>query len=382
MRLMIVGLSDNAVRALRETLGTLVSDAGAIRDPGQLEAVMGGTRPEVVAIYLGMRPGQTLQTIRRVKALFPATAYIAIVDETGPTLIQSATEAGCADIVLLQRLPSDLKRSLSLLIQRDRPSDADGEITAILGAKGGMGTTTVAINLAAEIAARTQQRVILVDLHVYLGNVAVMLDIVPKPTVLWFLHHGSMADARTWADAPPTHKAGFRVLGLDGDVATADPITAEQVVFLCARLKERYEHVVLDCGAEFNEVTLAACSAANRRVMVTTDERTALVGAIRRRDALKALELGPTPARLVINRAQAMSPEECQKLADQIGLPLAGIVSNAWQDTQAALDQGTVLRIAAPRAQVTRDVKALVDGISGTLQEEERRKRTFFTFFR
>lgn len=383
MKLTLAGVTDPQARALRDATADLASDGGFVRDLTMLETAIAQIRPEMVAIYLGLRPGQTLQLIRKVKALYPACQFIAIADETGQAMTQSCVEAGCADIVLLAECPRDLHRAVEGLRGREKVADADGLITAVIGAKGGMGTTTVAANLAAELASRNNQRVALVDLHVYLGNAAVLLDVKAKPTVLWFLQRGSMADPRTWSEAPPVHRGGFRVFGLDGDVTNADPISAEQIVFLCERLKERYDHIVIDAGSDINEVSLTVCSAAQRRLVVLADEKTARVGAIRRREAIKALDLGPQPARVVLNRAHDVTPESLNALGDLLGLPVAGAISNAWAEVQLAQDQGQVLRLAAPRAQVTRDFKTLVDALGGANQaEEDRRKRTFFTFFR
>ena len=94
-----------------------------------------------------------------------------------------------------------------------------GKAIAILGAKGGVGTTTIAANLAAELAANSAESVLLVDLNLFLGDVGLQVGLEGEPTVMqWILDPG---------DAPAIeqiqkHGAGFWVLGLSADLSDAD----------------------------------------------------------------------------------------------------------------------------------------------------------------
>lgn len=383
MRMMLAGMSESQARLLRSAAVDITDDAGFLQDWTYLEQACQQAKPDVVTIYLGGRPGQILALVKRVRAMFPSTAFIAVAETAAPTLIEMLGEAGIVDLVLMPECPKDLRRALRSLSSRERVSSVDGTVYAFLGAKGGMGTTVCAINTAAELAALDKNAsVILVDLHVYLGDLSVALDTVPRPSVLWFLHRGAMADARTWSEAPPQHAAGFRVLGFDGDMAKADPVTAEQVVFLLERLKEKYHHVVVDCGAEITEISLSACSTADHRFIVMTDELAARTGARRRRDALNALELGPPPARALVNRVLEGQDPGQKGIEDAIKMPVVGTISNAYQDTHRALELGQVLRQSAPKSTVAQDFRKFVTELAGDKLDEERRKRTFFNFFR
>lgn len=384
LKLMLAGMSEADARSLRQAVADIAHDAGYLRDWTQLEAACKQARPDLVAIDIDQRPGQVIALVKRTRAMSPGVAFLAVSAEApSAALVRELTEAGMSDLVLLSEGPGDLRRALRAASSRERAPTLDGEVIAMLGAKGGVGTTLVAANLAGELAARQADRkVILVDLHVFLGDVATVLDVAPRPSVLWFLQRGAVADPRTWSEAPPTHAAGFRVLGLDGDVATVDPVSAEQVVFLCAKLRDRFHTVILDLGSDINEVTLAACSVAQQRVLVLTDEHAARSGAIRRRDALRALDLGPAPTRVILNRAQEWGPAAQERLEKAVGMPALGAVTNAWQDMQLAMERGQVLRQCAPKSPAARDLGRIADTLGGVAADDDRQKRTFFNFFR
>jgi Flp pilus assembly CpaE family ATPase len=129
-------------------------------------------------------------------------------------------------------------------------------------------------------------------------------------------------------------------------------------------------------------VTLAACSVAQQRVMVLTDEHAARTGAIRRRDAMRALDLGPAPTRVILNRAQDWGPAAQERVEKAVGMPVLGGVTNAWQDMQLAMERGQVLRQCAPKSAAARDLGRIADTLGGVAADDDRQKRNFFNFFR
>lgn len=381
MRLLLGGLTESQARALFGAVNDVAESAGTLADWRQLDQACKDRKPDVVALHLGPRPADVLTTITRVRAFHPSIAFLAITDHASGPLVQQVTEAGCADLVVLRECPADLRRALRTLNRRDRPPTADGAAIALLGAKGGVGTTTVAINLADALAQRSKDRVIIVDLDVYMGDVAHALAVRPRPSALWFLMRGAVVDARTWAEAPPLHDGGFRILGLDGDVNQAEPISAEQVVLLVERLKERYEYVIVDLGSDIDEVSLAACTVADHRLVVVTQEYAARLAAKRRLNVLRELDLQP-PAKCVANMVDPDADRLLAAIEKELGVSVPAAIPYALKDARAAFEAGKTLRQVAPRSATLRAYRDLIEVVAGEAHETEKRKRAFFGFFR
>lgn len=383
MRLLVAGLEPAEAQELFGPIQSQVKPEGILPDWSKLEAAVEQFRPDTIVLYLGLRPGQALAMARRISSLHPQIRVVALGDREEPELIQAVDRAGCADLAIRSLGPADLLRALKVVhrVEKEAPT-ANGQAVAILGAKGGLGTTTIAVNVAAEVAARTRQRVLLVDLHLFLGDAALALDIVPDPSLLYYIQHGPNLTALQWAEGPPMHRAGFRVLGLDGGIADADKVTAQQVIFLLDRLRERHDYVILDLGSDINEVSLAALSSADRRLMVISNEFRALLGARRRIGALKSLALQEPLAYGVLNRDDPERPADRGAIEDAAGLPVAAAVTNAWREVHTALQQGRVLREIAGKAQVTKDIRALAGFITGESAEGIRRRHFFDLFGR
>ncbi|RME28528.1 MAG: hypothetical protein D6798_02210 [Deltaproteobacteria bacterium] len=382
MRLMVAGLSNRDGRLIFKTLGKLVEPGGTLQDWRQLERAVEQAQPDVVLLYLGQRPGQTCTLARRVLNHYPALQIVGLVEKETPGLVELSTEAGLVDLVILEHGQHELNAAFERLHEaRLQQQEADGDVLALLGAKGGVGTTTVAVNLGAELAADRNKRVIVVDLHLYLGDVAAALDLAPDPSVLWFLGHGSTVDAKMWRNGPPMHRTGFQILGVEGDLGAAEPVTAEQVVFLVDSLRRHYDYVVMDCGSNLTEVSLAGCSAADQRLIVVTDELAALLGARRRVLALHHLDLDPPVAYGLLNRAT--EGLDMPAIEEASGLRMVSTIRNAWRDVHGAMERAQVLREAAPHSDARMDIADLARSISGTgVTSEARRKRAFFSLFR
>ena len=381
MRLLLGGLTEAQSGELFSAVRDLAEPAGTLTDLKDLEKACRKARPDVVALHLGPRPSEVLGGVARLRAFLPAVTVLAIVDHASRALIQQVTEAGCTDLVVLRDCPTDLRRALHSLGQRERLPTIEGTCVAVLGAKGGVGTTTLALNLADALSQRPNARVVVVDLDLLMGDLAQALAVRPRPSALWFLLRGAVVDARTWLDAPPSHEVGFRVLGLDGDVNQTAAVSASQVVHFLESLRSCYDHVVVDLGSRVSEVSLAACTVADHRLLVVEEGLASRLAARRRVEILSELELQPA-ARCVANRVQGAPGPVLQSLESDLGIKASVAFPAVARDTEAAFRAGQPVRVVAPGSAYLSACRQLVETLVGEVQETERRKRAFFGFFR
>ena len=102
-------------------------------------------------------------------------------------------------------------------------------------------------------------------------------------------------------------------------------------------------------------------------------------GARRRLQALHALE---TSAKLILNRATDVGASETKQVEDFVGASVAHTLCNDYTTLLRALERGQVLREMAPRAALTQDFRHFAELLTGVEREQEKRKKTFFNFFR
>ncbi len=243
--------------------------------------------------------------------------------------------------------------------------------TIITGSKGGVGTSTVALNLAVQLATETKSRVMLVDLARPFGQISLMLDFEPRFTILDALERAERLDENVLASLATCHKSGIHILAGPRQARMKreqqQSVTIEAICTLIEMADRAYDFVVVDIGL----VNAADWAAALRKAhtILLVAEPTPLALAMIERHVAVAAPAGVDCERIhvVINRCRqndddalaafekhhkrtilARLPNDYRQLTEavQFGIPLMGSTNNplvaryrelaAWLAAQAA----------------------------------------------
>ncbi len=369
MRTLVAGLSEPTAQFLLASSSQRVSEVRFVASWRHLEAMVERVKPDLLIVYVGDDPRNILTRIARIKEWNPRVHVIAVAVDANHGLTRLIDEAGCADVALLEGGPQDMARALNTLVNREG-SVREGEAVAFLGGKGGVGTTMLATNTAASLA-KHGSSVVIVDLHLYLGDVALLMGIQAMPSLHWFVSRPDGFDPAMNNHAAPRHRCGVSVIGLPDDLAKAEPVSAEAAIRLVNDLRKSFEFVIVDCGSMLNEETLAVMSAVDRRLVVTAEERSSLEGAHRRIQSLVPLDLNPAKTNLVVNRAHAERQVDWTTVEETLGVRVFAMIRNAWQPVAGAQENRQLLLEYCPKEPVTRDVEAIAHCLAPRQSEKK-----------
>lgn len=234
-----------------------------------------------------------IELCREIRAI-PALAAVPILCVASSSDVEERIgflEAGADDVIAR---PFDAReveaRVEALLLRFQRSKDmppvisADGvtmvrarRVVAVYSPKGGVGTTTIATNIAVVAAQRRPDRVVLVDLDLQFGGVATHLNLDPKQTLADIVRDGSALREpeflRTFA---MRHDSGLHVIAAPVTPESAELIDPTHIAALIGTLLEGYESVVIDAGSVLDERALAVFEASETIVLPVYPEISAL----------------------------------------------------------------------------------------------------------
>jgi pilus assembly protein CpaE len=234
-----------------------------------------------------------------------------------------------------------------------------GAVYALFPAKGGVGATTLATNLAGALQ-RAGERTCLVDLNLNMGDVLAFLDLAGGFSISDVVANMRRLDRELLESSVMRHPAsGIHVLAQTHRIEESDRVSPAALSTVLSLLRQHYGAVVLDGLRSFDEVSLAAVDASDQILLVVTQEVPAVRDARRCTDLFRRLG-AESKLKLVVNRFRNGHEINPEVVAETVGLPVAATVANDYPAVIRAVNRGQMLLDDAPRAPVTKDVEKLV----------------------
>ncbi|NBM19167.1 AAA family ATPase [Streptomyces sp. GC420] len=308
--------------------------------------------PEVVLVHERIGPVPALELIREVALRFPSVGVVLITADASPLLFTAAMDSGARGLVGLplgyEELAARVQGAASWSVGVRRHLGAGPEVFAgpggtvvtVTGAKGGVGTTLTAVQLA--LAARASGRTVaLVDMDLQAGDVASYLDVQFRRSIA-DLAGISDISPRVLQDALFTHASGLALLLAPGEGERGEEVNDRASRQIVSALKNRYEVVVVDCGTQMNGANAAVIEMGDLALLVTTPDVVAVRAAkriVRLWDRLQIRKAEETVT--VINR-HTRNTEIQPPLVERItGTRVArAVVPANFKELQAAVDAG------------------------------------------
>jgi pilus assembly protein CpaE len=281
------------------------------------------------------------------------------------TVLSHALRSGVREVVSaddLEALMDGCQRSLALS-QRltghgESPHGGAGRVITVFSAKGGVGKTTVSTNVAGELAS-DGSRVLLVDLDLAFGDVAICLGVSPDRSMTDVVAMSGHLDQQGLKSVVVRHDSGMDVVCAPSSPAEADHIPAATVTELIKVAKGLYDYVVVDTPPAFDEHVLAAFDMSDVSILLATLDVPAVKNLRLTLDTLDLLGHPRDSWVVVLNRANSKVGLTIDDVAVALHRPIAvQIVSSV--SVPAAANRGVLLVLDDPRHPVSAAIKTLV----------------------
>ena len=346
--------ADPTVRAeIARGLGT----TGAIRvvaDGGKPEDVEVALRSAArVGLYVDLS-GDPEKALGWIEALAEPKPSVLAGGPADPQLILRAMRCGVLAYFPEHRFDEELTR-VALRLQEQAALAAPpkaGHAVAVVGAKGGVGCTTVACELAASLA-KEGRSVALLDARAYFGDVALHLDFAPSYTLADVAERADDLDGAFLATVAQPHEAsGVHVVAAPANPEEADGIQASHVQRALELLRGEFDFVVADLPRITEEAALQCLDKSDLVVLVTTSDVPSLVRAKQTLALLDQLGHGGEKVRVLANRSNRPGMLAGEDPLQAVGIQPAAYVPCDAGAMEESLASGRPVSVAAPKGKV------------------------------
>jgi pilus assembly protein CpaE len=306
-------------------------------------------RPDALLVSLESNPEAVFEALNKLLSPRPVLFFHGPDDSR---LILRAMRSGACEYIA----PApDEEAQLLVAIRRAAPEMSgarppkQSSLISLIGAKGGVGTSFTACQLAAALA-RLGGRTALVDGHLRHGDVALYLDLAPRYDFASLASGDNPIDATYLHTALAAHASGVAVLAAPKRPEDAETIGSKRVAQVLELLRLEFDWVIWDTPRDFDDGSLHVLEQSSAIVLVTTPDVPALNHTRTQLDLLERLGHRKEAIRIVVSRSETRATVSARDAAEFLKRPVDAAIPNDFPCAAACVNEGRALHDVAPRS--------------------------------
>ncbi len=358
-RILIVDDDPDTQRVLGYTLTQEGFQVLVAVDGSEALRVRERERPDLILLDVMLPKLDGYQVAERIRADEGSTSHVPIIMVTAETDIEQKVRglrAGADDYLVKPFHPAELLARIRSLLARFAPRyaetvgqpSASGRVFAFYGAKGGVGTTTLAINAAVALQRDQGRRVVLVDGNLQFGDHRVFLDLGLDRKSIVDVVVAPTIDQDLLKSVLIHHDSGIDLLLAPPSPETAELVSAEQhhMAAIIDLLRQRYDYVIIDIDKRLDEANLDVIAASDVVFVVMTADLSCLKNVRLVLETMSQLGMGSGRVQLVLNRSTAYTGITIKNAESALRRKIAYQVVNDYRVAITALNTGAPFVVA------------------------------------
>ena len=351
-----------------------------------LEAIEAATKlsPDVVLMDINMPGMDGIATTEELGRTVPATSVVMMSVQGEADYLRRSMLAGAREFLVKPFSSDELCAAIRGVHARERekmgrfaaqtpvnsavaiPVEREaGRVITLFSPKGGVGRTTLAVNLAVAMASDMGRSVALVDASFQFGDVGVLLNLNPRTKSIVDILGDAEGGNEVIDNALISHSTGIRVLLAPPNPEMAELVTTEHIRRIVDRLRHTHDLVIIDCWPLFQDSTLALLDMSDLVLGLLTLEITNIKNIRLFLEVADQLGYGSEKLRLVLNRADSAYGIRIADVENSIGRKVDHTVVSDGRTVVYALNRGVPFVWSNKQAQVSQDVLSIARAIAG-----------------
>lgn len=332
--------------------------------------VVGQTEPDLALISLDSNPAKALELTARIHQEKPGCQLLVLSGSTEGSLILQAMRNGAREFLSAPLKLDDFLAALDRVrhITKGTSTDApvrSSKVVSVAGVCGGVGCTSLAINLGCCLAQEMNRQTAIIDMDLALGDADVWLDIIPDYTIQDVAENITRLDYAMLKRSLTRHDCGAFLLPRPVEMADHLPLAPDELRRVISLLKATFTHLVIDLSKSYGPLDLAAMEASDDILLVTQLDLPSLRNAVRLMQYLQQHDGLIDKVRIIVNRLGLEDNQiSLAKALETLGHEVFLQIPNDYATMVEARNNGVPLLTQAPRAKLTKSIQQLAQLLS------------------
>lgn len=334
----------------------------------------------IVLIDISDNPEKALDAIRKIKENKKNTAIIALSNKASTDTIIKAMRAGAKEFITKPIIKSEFTEVLNKIKEEMNSTEVKDfcKIISTFSNKGGIGKTSIAVNLAVELAELSKEKVALIDLNLQLGDVATFLDMTPPFAMDYIANNIQNLDETQLLKTLTKYKnTSLYVIADPLNIAKGKEITAEQIKNILNALKKTFSYVVIDIGTNIDSKTITALDMSDLILLIAIVNLPAIRSTQRCMELFSKLGYEKDKVKLVLNRYMENEDIKTTDIEDVVKQKVYWKIPNNYLTMMSAINKGVPVNEINRDANIAQNYMEFASKLSDYLITQKLNKSSY-----
>ncbi len=317
--------------------------------------------PNIVVMSLTAMDMDMLSLAERVIQYRPNTFVVLLMEHLTVENMQSAMKIGAHNVIEFPQNQKEFSDYLKgvynaetarLSMMNEKQAIVwSSQVITVYAAKGGLGKTTIATNLAVELA-KKKKKVAIIDLDLQFGDVHIFMDVEPKDTIAELVQEVYTPNIDSLRSYMVMHSSGVHILCAPKSPEYAEIVHSDRVQSVLSLMRSYYDYIIVDTPSVINDITITAIEAASMVLFVAGLDISTLKNSKLSISLLESLQQ-KEKVRIIINRAVEINSITVDDVQRVVHAPIIAKIPSDYMVAISALNRGIPFVIGAAKSKLS-----------------------------
>ncbi len=330
--------------------------------------------PSIVIADVSGNFNDSYEFAEKILTKLPSVKIIATASDYSTDIVIRAMRAGIREFLPKPLIKDNLLKSIDKFknqIQGSNDEENNSKVITVFSNKGGVGRTSLAVNLALELANITKEKVALVDLNMHLGDVTTFLDIKPSFDISYLIKKVDSADEEFMLSTLEQYKnTGMYILADPPYMEEAKKIQPVEVKKMIDKLRTVFPYIVIDTSSAFDNITVTALDNSDLILLVSTINVPSVRNCQRCLDAFDRLGYEEEKTKIIVNRYMENDDIKIEDVEKALDKQIYWRVPNNYYTIMSAINKGQPVNEINNDSNIAKCYRELATDISDNIYKQ------------